>query len=112
LSRGEIKVDELNFEKGGGLISVVMQDAETGEVLTVAFANREAVEKTLREGVVYFWSRSRGKLWMKGETSGNIQRVEEILVDCDGDALIYRVRPSGPACHTGERSCFYRRLLP
>lgn len=107
-----LRIDGLDFEKGGGLICVVMQDAETGEVLTVAYANREALEKTLSEGVAYFWSRSRGRLWMKGETSGNIQRVEEVVVDCDGDAVIYRVRPGGPACHTGERSCFHRRLIP
>ncbi len=100
----------LDFDKGGGLLPVIVQDIESREVLMLAYANREAVEKTIETGYAYFWSRSRGKLWMKGETSGNVLRVEEILVDCDGDSIIYLARPSGPACHTGNRSCFFRSV--
>lgn len=105
---------EIDFEKGGGLVPVVVQDAVTREVLMVGYANREAIEKTIETGYAHFWSRSRGRLWMKGETSGNVVRVEEILVDCDGDAVVYVARPSGPVCHTGSRSCFFRgyKLAP
>jgi phosphoribosyl-AMP cyclohydrolase len=100
---------ELNFDKLGGVVPVVAQDYHTGEVLMVAFMNREAWEHTLRTGYVHYWSRSRGKLWKKGETSGNIQEVQEIRVDCDSDCLLVRVRQIGEAaCHTGYRSCFYR----
>ncbi len=105
-----MKLDELRFDSRDGLIPVVVQDADTREVLMLAYANREALERTLSTGFAHFWSRSRQKLWMKGEESGNTQRVEKILVDCDADALIYLVRPSGPACHTGNRTCFYRSL--
>ena len=104
------RIGDVDFERGGGLVSVVVQDAESGKVLMAAYANREAVEKTLRERRAYFWSRSRDKLWMKGETSGHIMDVVEVLVDCDGDALLYVVKPHGPACHTGESTCFHRRL--
>ncbi len=93
-----------------GLVPVVVQDAERGEVLMLAYANREALEKTLETGLAHFWSRSRERLWCKGETSGHYLPVSEVWIDCDGDALLYRVRPTGPACHTGEASCFYRRL--
>ncbi len=93
-----------------GLLTGVVQDAESGEVLMVAFMNAEAVAATLNTGFAHFWSRSRGKQWMKGETSGNRLRVVEIRVDCDQDALVMRARPEGPACHTGARSCFYRVL--
>ncbi|MEN2983183.1 MAG: bifunctional phosphoribosyl-AMP cyclohydrolase/phosphoribosyl-ATP diphosphatase HisIE [Thermus sp.] len=96
----------------GGLVPVVVQDARTGEVLTLAYANREALEETLRTGQSTFYSRSRGRLWRKGETSGNTQEVVEVLLDCDGDAVVYRVIPQGPACHTGERTCFHHPLLP
>ncbi|MCS6868720.1 bifunctional phosphoribosyl-AMP cyclohydrolase/phosphoribosyl-ATP diphosphatase HisIE [Thermus sp.] len=95
-----------------GLVPVVVQDARTGEVLTLAYANREALEETLRTGQSTFYSRSRGRLWRKGETSGNTQEVVEVLLDCDGDAVVYRVVPRGPACHTGERTCFHHPLLP
>ena len=94
-----------------GLVPVVVQDARTGEVLTLAYANREALEETLRTGQSVFYSRSRKSLWRKGETSGNVQEVVEVLLDCDGDAVVYRVLPKGPACHTGERTCFHRPLL-
>ena len=93
-----------------GLVPVVAQDANTGEVLMLAYANMEAVEKTVETGEAHYHSRSRGKIWRKGETSGNTQRVVEVCLDCDGDALLYRVEPSGPACHTGENSCFFTSL--
>jgi len=103
------KLDEIRFDESG-LAPVVMQDARTGEVLTLAYASREAVEKTLESGEAHFYSRSRGALWRKGESSGNTQKVTEVRLDCDSDALLYKVRPDGPACHTGERSCFYTAL--
>lgn len=93
-----------------GLLSAVVTHAESGEVLMVAFMNEDALAATRAEGVAHFWSRSRQSLWKKGETSGNVLRVEEILVDCDQDALVLRCIPAGPTCHTGARSCFYRRL--
>ncbi len=102
--------EELDFSKLNGLVTVVVQDAETKEVLMVAFANEEAVRRTLEEGRAYFWSRSRQRLWRKGEESGNEMEVLRVMVDCDGDALLYLVRPKGPACHTGSRSCFFRDL--
>jgi phosphoribosyl-AMP cyclohydrolase / phosphoribosyl-ATP pyrophosphohydrolase len=93
-----------------GLVPVIAQDAATGDVLTLAYANSEAVEKTLASGEAHYYSRSRSELWRKGETSGNTQRVVEVRLDCDGDALLYRVEPRGPACHTGEQTCFYTSL--
>jgi phosphoribosyl-AMP cyclohydrolase len=105
-----MKVDEVDFEKGGGLVPVVVQDARSGEILMLAYANKEAVEKTLQTGYAHYYSRSRKRLWMKGEESGNRQRVLKILVDCDADTLIYIVEQTGAACHTGNRSCFYREL--
>lgn len=93
-----------------GLIPVVVQDANTKEVLMVAYANEEALRKTLESGYAHYWSRSRNKLWMKGETSGNTQKIVEIRVDCDCDTLLYLVEQKGNACHTGNRSCFFRRL--
>jgi len=97
---------EIRYDQNG-LVPVVAQDANTNEVLTLAYANREAVEKTVQTGEAHYYSRSRSELWRKGETSGNTQRVVEVSLDCDGDALLYRVEPRGPACHTGERSCFF-----
>ena len=93
-----------------GLLSAVVVHAETREVLMVAFMNREALDATIESGDAHFHSRSRGRLWKKGETSGHVLKVDEILVDCDQDALVLRCRPLGPTCHTGARSCFYRRL--
>jgi len=93
-----------------GLLTAVAQDAASGEVLMVAFMDREALDATRATGLAHFHSRSRGRLWMKGETSGHVLRVAAILVDCDQDALVLKVHPAGPACHTGERSCFYRTL--
>lgn len=93
-----------------GLLTAVVTDASGGEVLVVAHMNRAAIDHTLESGNVTFWSRSRQCLWTKGETSGNVLRVVEVLVDCDQDALLIRADPAGPTCHTGARSCFYRRL--
>lgn len=93
-----------------GLVPVVTQDANTGEVLMLAYANGEAVQRTRETGDAHYYSRSRGELWRKGATSGNTQRVVEVRLDCDGDTLLYRVEPAGPACHTGERSCFFTTL--
>ena len=89
-----------------GLVPVVAQDAATGAVLMVAYADREAIEKTRETGLAHFWSRSRQQLWQKGETSGNVLEVDDILTDCDRDTLIYRARPTGPACHRNTRTCF------
>jgi len=91
-----------------GLVPCVVQDWRTGEVLTLAYVNEESLARTRETGEMHFWSRSRGELWHKGETSGNVQRLKGLRIDCDGDALVALVDPSGPACHTGERSCFYR----
>ena len=91
-----------------GLVPCVMQDAGTGEVLTLAYMNAEALQRTRDTGEVHFWSRSRGELWRKGETSGNTMALKALRYDCDADALVALVDPSGPACHTGERTCFYR----
>ncbi|MBY6128670.1 phosphoribosyl-AMP cyclohydrolase [Qipengyuania aquimaris] len=93
-----------------GLLTAVVLDADSSQVLMVAFMDEEALEATLESGEAHFHSRSRGKLWKKGETSGNVLAVDEVLVDCDQDALVLRCRPKGPTCHTGARSCFYRRL--
>ncbi len=93
-----------------GLITAVATDAASGEVLMVAHMNAEALAATLAQGEAVFWSRSRGRLWKKGETSGHVLRVVDLRVDCDQDAVWLRVEPAGPACHTGARSCFYRRV--
>jgi phosphoribosyl-AMP cyclohydrolase / phosphoribosyl-ATP pyrophosphohydrolase len=102
--------ERIHFDDETGLVPVVSQDAETGDVLTLAYANEEAVEKTLATGEAHFYSRSREELWRKGATSGNTQKVLEVRLDCDGDALLYRVEPRGPACHTGASTCFYTAL--
>ena len=93
-----------------GLVPAIAQDAETLDVLMLAYMNREALDKTLSSGRAHYWSRSRGKLWCKGETSGNFQEVLAVHYDCDADTLLLTVRPAGPACHTGENNCFYRTL--
>jgi phosphoribosyl-AMP cyclohydrolase len=103
-------IDEIDFEKSDGLIPVIVQDYNSKDVLTLAYSNLESLKLTKETGNSWFWSRSRNKLWMKGEESGNIQKIKEILVDCDFDAIIYLVEPSGPACHTGERVCFHNTL--
>lgn len=104
-------ISELKWD-ADGLMPVVITDARTNAVLTLAYANREALEKTIAERSTYLYSRSRQKLWHKGEESGHTQEVVEVAYDCDGDALLYRVIPSGPACHTGAQSCFHNLLAP
>lgn len=95
-----------------GLLPVVVQHAHTGEVLILAFMNREALERTLQTGLVTFFSRSRGQLWVKGETSGNYLRLVSIAKNCEANSLLIRARPDGPTCHTGNATCFYRPLDP
>lgn len=102
-------MDNLKWDENG-LLPVVVQDDGTGQVLMVAWINRESLQKTIETGETVFWSRSRQEIWHKGETSGNTQRVVEIRVDCDADTLLIKVAPTGPACHTGAYSCFYRAL--
>lgn len=92
-----------------GLVPAIVQDAGTGEVLTLAYMNLESLRRTLTSGETWFWSRSRQTLWHKGATSGHVQRVVEVRLDCDGDALLVRVHPAGPACHTGHVTCFHRK---
>jgi phosphoribosyl-AMP cyclohydrolase len=100
---------ELDFDKQGGLVPAVAQDHETGEVLMLAYMNRESFDLTLKTGIAHYWSRSRNQLWKKGETSGNLQEVIEVRIDCDNDSVLLRIRQiGGAACHTGHRSCFYR----
>ncbi|MDQ2871750.1 MAG: bifunctional phosphoribosyl-AMP cyclohydrolase/phosphoribosyl-ATP diphosphatase HisIE [Candidatus Eremiobacteraeota bacterium] len=105
-----MQLEDLKWD-ADGLLPVVIIDEQSGEVLTLAHANREALERTIAERSTYLFSRSRRELWHKGATSGNTQKVVSVAYDCDGDSLLYRVRPSGPACHTGERSCFHANLL-
>jgi len=102
-------IDDIKFDEKG-LVPAIVQDYKTGEVLMQAYMNKESLKKTLETGRSWFYSRSRRKLWEKGETSGNIQEVKEILYDCDGDCLLMKVAQKGSACHTGNRSCFYRSL--
>ena len=102
-------LDSVKFDDKG-LVPAIAQHFRTGEILMQAFMNRESLEKTLETGHATYWSRSRQKLWKKGETSGNLQKVHGILVDCDGDSLVVLIDQIGPACHTGEESCFYRTL--
>lgn len=99
-----------DFKKGGGLLPAVAQDAETGEVLMLAYMNEESFRRTLETGKAWYYSRSRDKYWMKGESSGHVQEVHEIRMDCDADALVLKItQVGGAACHTGHRSCFYLR---
>jgi phosphoribosyl-ATP pyrophosphohydrolase/phosphoribosyl-AMP cyclohydrolase len=99
--------DDLKFDDKG-LIPAIIQDWKTNEVLMMAYMNEASLKKTVQSGLTWFWSRSRQKFWQKGETSGHIQRVKDILYDCDQDTLLIKVDQTGPACHTGERSCFFR----
>jgi len=103
-------IEGIDFTKRNGLIPVVLQDRKTKDVLMVAYTNKEALDNTLRTGKAWFWSTSRNKLWMKGEESGHIQRVLDVCVDCDSDALLYLIDSEGSVCHTGNRSCFHNRL--
>ena len=103
------RIEDLKFDEHG-LISAIVQDAQTREVLTLAYMNRESLERTLATNATWFWSRSRSELWHKGETSGNTQRVIELILDCDQDAILVLVEPAGPACHTGEQTCFHNAI--
>ncbi|MCS7120948.1 MAG: phosphoribosyl-AMP cyclohydrolase [Nitrososphaerota archaeon] len=105
-----LDLDDIDFKKGGGLVPVVVQDTKTLKVLSLAYANREALEKTIKTGYAHFFRRSLGRVMKKGETSGHVMRVKEILIDCDRDAILYLVEPSGPACHLGEETCFHNLL--
>ena len=105
----KIPISDIKFD-ASGLIPAIVQDAETNEVLMLAYMNQESLQLTMEKGETVFWSRSRTELWHKGATSGNVQQVVEIRVDCDQDTLLIRVHPAGPACHTGNQTCFYRDL--
>ena len=108
---GSIMSIEIDFSKGNGLVPVIIQDHEDNAVLMMGYMNSEAFELTVKSGQVHYWSRSRGKLWKKGESSGNVQEVREIRVDCDNDCILIKVNQIGDAaCHTGYRSCFYRKV--
>jgi phosphoribosyl-AMP cyclohydrolase len=101
----------LDFEKGNGLVTAIAQDSVSNEILMVAFMNEESFRRTIDTGQVVYWSRSRSKLWHKGEESGNVQIVKEIFIDCDADVVLLKVEQTGgAACHTGKRSCFFRKL--
>ncbi|MFA5571848.1 MAG: phosphoribosyl-AMP cyclohydrolase [Crenarchaeota archaeon] len=104
-------VSKLDFTKNNGLIPVIVQDYKTSAILMQAYANKEAVDLTLKTKKATYWSRSRNEIWVKGETSGNTQKVVSVFADCDFDSLLYVVEQTGPACHTGEYSCFYNNLL-
>jgi len=105
-----VKLDELIWGKMDGMIPVVAQEASTLEVLTLAYANREALQKTINTGYAHYYRRSHGKVMMKGVTSGNTQKIVDILTDCDNDSLVYLVDQKGPACHLGERTCFHKQV--
>ena len=105
METGEVKFDD------GGLVPVIAQDAESGEVLMQAYMNAESLARTVESGTMTYWSRSRQELWVKGATSGHVQEVVEFRLDCDGDSLLFKVRQTGGACHTGYRSCFYRKYV-
>ncbi|MEX0754740.1 MAG: phosphoribosyl-AMP cyclohydrolase [Actinomycetota bacterium] len=109
LDRSAVDLDGLRFDERG-LIPMIVQDADSKEVLMFAWANRESLNHTLAEGRMVYWSRSRQELWRKGDTSGNVQHWEELRVDCDADVVLARVHQTGAACHTGERSCFFRAM--
>lgn len=105
-----MNLDELVKFDDKGLVASIIQDSDTGQVLMLGYMNQESLNRTLAEKKACFWSRSRQELWLKGETSGNTLAVEEIRIDCDGDALVLKCRPAGPTCHTNETSCFYRKV--
>jgi phosphoribosyl-AMP cyclohydrolase len=107
---GEDLLKKLDFKKCNGLMPVVVQDAKSKALLMLAYTNEEALEKTLSTGYAHYWSRSRNKLWMKGETSGNTQKIKSIIVDCDYDTLLFVVEQKGNVCHTGKDTCFHNKL--
>ncbi len=100
----------IDFDKSGGLVPAIAQDADTGEVLMMAYMNRTSLEESIRTGKTHFWSRSRGKYWMKGESSGHTQDIQEIFIDCDADTVLIKARQHGVACHEGYKNCFFRKL--
>lgn len=104
-------IKEVDFNKGDGLVPCIVQDAANNEVLMMAYMNSETLQKTIETGTTWFWSRSRSEFWNKGATSGHFQYVKNIAVDCDGDTLLVKVDQVGAACHTGNRTCFYRELI-
>ena len=108
----QVKPDELNWEKMSGHIPVITQEATTKEVLTLAYTNREALDLTIETGWAHYFRRSHNKVMKKGVTSGNVQRIVEILTDCDNDSLVFLVDQKGPACHLGERTCFHKQVTP
>jgi phosphoribosyl-AMP cyclohydrolase len=111
ISNEEEDMLTLQFDKGAGLLPAIVQDHQTKEILMLAYVNDLAWQKTLESGKAHYWSRSRNKLWLKGETSGHVQLIRKILVDCDEDTIIYQVEQlGGAACHTGHRSCFFRKV--
>ena len=107
----KLSLDEIDFEKSQGLVPVIVQDSKSKDILMLAYASRLSVEETVRTGYGHYWSRSRNKLWKKGEESGNLQKVLEIKIDCDEDTLIYFVEQSGNACHKNTKTCFQRDLV-
>jgi len=109
-SANKLSVADLDFDKQGGLLPVIVQEESSGAVLMLAYANTDAVQKTQETGFAHYWSRSRNALWKKGESSGHFQQIVEVLVDCDEDTLLYKVHQTGPACHTGAPTCFFREL--
>jgi phosphoribosyl-AMP cyclohydrolase len=106
----KLSINQIDFEKGGGIVPVVVQEEKTGKILMLAYANKEAVERTVTTGFAHYYSRSRKRLWKKGEESGNVQKVKKVLLDCDRDSLVYVVKQKGNACHTGEKSCFFNEI--
>ena len=107
----KLSIDDIDFEKSQGLVPVIVQDSKSKDILMLAYENRLAIEETVRTGYGHYWSRSRNKLWKKGEESGNVQKVLEIKIDCDEDTLIYLVEQSGNACHKNTKTCFQRDLI-
>ena len=109
LYTGKIEMQDIDFEKGNGLVPAIAQDSETGEVLMLAYMNRQSFLETMRSGYATYWSRSRNELWKKGATSGNLQKIVEVKYDCDADTLLLKIVQTGAACHTGNRSCFFKK---
>ena len=107
----KVVIDSIDFKKGDGLVPVIVQDSNSRDVLMLAYANKEAVKQTIETGFGHYWSRSRKALWKKGETSGHLQKVDDVLVDCDQDALLYLIKQTGVVCHTGKKTCFHNRII-
>ena len=105
----QARLGDIEFDDRG-LVPAIVQDADTNEILMMAWMNEESLQRTLEQGTTWFWSRSRQEFWNKGATSSNLQHVTDVRYDCDGDVLLVKVHPDGPACHTGERTCFFRSL--